>query len=70
MERNMQHTEIQQKIINVISENKNCPFGIIVMELDYTYHEVLKNVLELKRRGEILKTKEYQGNYILSKDYL
>ncbi len=66
----LRHTEIQQEIINVISENRDCPFGIIVRDLDYTYHEILNNTLELKRRGEILKSKEHQGNYTLSKEHL
>ncbi len=66
----LRQTEIQQEIINVISENRDCPFGIIVRDLDYTCHEVLNNILELKRRGEVLKLKELQGNYSLSEELL
>jgi hypothetical protein len=70
MKTKSRQTKIQQEIINIISENRDCPFGFIVRELDFTYHEVLNNVLELKRSGEILKLKELQGNYTLSEAYL
>lgn len=62
----MEKNEIQKEIIKVLRDKKECAFGTLVKELNYSYKVILKNVLELKRQGEILKPDKHGGNYVLS----
>jgi len=58
-------TEIQREIISLLNHRKECVFGTFVKELNYSYQEVLENVIELNQRGKILKLEKYRGNYVL-----
>lgn len=62
----MRKNEIQKKIIQTLTDKKESAFGTLVKDLDYSYNEILKNVLELKNTGEIQKSTKHQGNYVLS----
>lgn len=62
----MKNKEIQKEIIDLLSSKQECAFGDIVKQLDYSYNEVLNNVLEMKNKGEILKSKKHRGNYVIS----
>jgi predicted ArsR family transcriptional regulator len=61
----MKNNEIQKRIIDVLKAQQPCSFGDLVKELDYSYNEILQNILELKSKGDIQKLNKYQGNYTL-----
>ncbi|MFO7657967.1 MAG: hypothetical protein R6W78_12970 [Bacteroidales bacterium] len=63
----MKKNEIQKDIIKMLSDKKECAFGTLVKELNYSYNEILKNVIELKRKGIIIKPDKHGGNYMLPK---
>lgn len=59
-----ENTIIQEQIINVLNTKKKCVFGEIVREVDFSYNEVLTNVIELKKNGKITKTAGDDGYYV------
>lgn len=62
----MKNEDIQKEIIQVLNEQKECAFGVIVKRLNYSYSDVLHNVLELKNKGTLQKSKKTKGNYALA----
>jgi len=65
---NMNTTEnkkIQKEIINLFERENECELGYLISELDYTYNQILENVLELKNQGKIFKLHGHKGYFSL-----
>jgi DeoR/GlpR family transcriptional regulator of sugar metabolism len=60
-----QHS-VKSEIIKLINDKQQCAFGDIIKELNYSYSEILGNVIELQEQGKIKKSRDYQGNYIIA----
>lgn len=63
---NISEMPLKNEIIKLINDRKQCAFGDIIKELNYSYNDILNCVLELKKQGIITKSSNYQGNYIIS----
>jgi hypothetical protein len=63
----MKKTRIQKKILKILNERSECALGDIVEELDHTYGEVLENVIELKKKGKIVKPLSHKGYFAIKK---
>lgn len=62
----MENKKIQQKIIEILKDRKECELGYLVSELDYTYQQILQNVIQLKKEGKILKLAGRKGYFSLN----
>ncbi|MCG8698571.1 MAG: hypothetical protein MI922_10995 [Bacteroidales bacterium] len=59
-----ENTIIQEQIINMLNTKKKCVFGEIVRDLNFSYNDVLTNVIELKKNGKITKSAGDDGYYV------
>ncbi len=60
-----QNKQIQTEIMQLLNKNSKCLFGDLVKDLDYTYDEILNNIMELKQQGKIKKIQDHQGSFTL-----
>lgn len=58
--------KIQGEIKQLLKEDE-CALGYLVAHLNYSYNQILQNVLELKQKGEILKKTGHKGFFSLEK---
>jgi biotin operon repressor len=63
----IENKKIQHDIIQLLKANKECELGFIVSELDYSYNQILQNILELKNEGKIFKLVGHKGYFSLKK---
>lgn len=61
------NNKIQKDIIEVLREKKECAFGDILKDSEHSYHDLLSNLLKLRRKGKIKKLKNHKGYYSLTK---
>ena len=57
--------KIQQEIIGILKVKNECELGYMVSELEYSYNQVLQNVMQLKKEGKILKLLGGKGYFSL-----
>ena len=62
---NMENKKIQKEIISLLEREDECELGYLISELDYTYDQILGNVLELKNKGKIFKLLGNKGYFSL-----
>lgn len=56
---------IQQEIIRILNDKNECELGYLVSELDYSYNQILQNVMQLKKEGKIIKLVGRKGYFSL-----
>lgn len=64
----IENEKIQNEILQLLKNNNECELGFMVSELNYTYNQILQNVLELKNTGKILKLVGHKGYFSLKKN--
>lgn len=67
MQKNI-NQKIQEEILQVLKKRTKCEFGRFVSELNYTYNQILQNVLQLKNKGKIYKPEGHKGYFLLKKN--
>lgn len=60
-----ENKKIQQEIIGILKVKNECELGFMVSELDYSYNQILHNVILLKQEGKILKLLGRKGYFSL-----
>lgn len=64
----IENKKIQNEILQLLKENNECELGLIVRKLNYSYNQILQNVLELKNEGIIFKPIGHKGYFSLKKN--
>jgi len=64
----VENRKIQDEIIRVLKNKKACELGFLVSSLNYSYNQILQNVLALKQKGEIYKLTGQKGYFSLTKN--
>ncbi len=59
----LKNNKIQNKIPELLKIKKECALGFLVYKLNYTYDQILHNVLKLKQNGKLLKQKGNKGYF-------
>ena len=62
----MENKKIQQEIIGILKDKKECELGYMVSELEYSYNQILQNVMQLIKEGKILKLVGHKGYFSLN----
>lgn len=61
-----ENKKIQQEIIGILKVKNECELGFMVSGLDYSYNQILHNVILLKKEGKILKLLGRKGYFSLN----
>lgn len=61
----VENSRIKNDIIKVLKNKNGCELGYLVSNLNYTYDQILQNVLELKQKGIIFKKVGHNGCFFL-----
>ena len=61
-----ENKKIQQEIIGILKVRNECELGFMVSELNYSYNQILHNVILLKQEGKILKLPGRKGYFSLN----
>jgi biotin operon repressor len=61
----MENKKIQQEIIEILNDKNECELGYLVRELNYSYNQILQNVMQLKKEGKIFKLVGRKGYFTL-----
>jgi hypothetical protein len=64
----MENKKIQQEIIEILKDKNECELGYMVRELNYSYDQILQNVMQLKKEGKILKLPGRKGYFSLKEN--
>lgn len=64
----IENNKIQQEIIRILRDKNECELGFLVSELNYSYDQILQNVILLKKEGKILKLTGHKGYFALKKN--
>lgn len=64
----VENSKIQNDIIEVLKNKKECELGYLVAHLNYSYDQVLHNVMDLKQKGKIFKGIGNKGCFSLKKN--
>lgn len=60
-----ENSKIQNDILKVMKNKNECELGYLVSHLNYSYDQILQNVLELKQKGKISKVVGNKGCFSL-----
>ena len=65
----LENRKIQREIVEQLKNTDECALGSLVRKLNYSYNQILTNVMELIQKGDIQKLEGHNGYFSLEKDY-
>lgn len=63
----IENKKIQNEILELLKNKRECALGYLVQQLNYSYDQILHNVLELKHNGVLFKHEGNKGYYSIQR---